>query len=109
VVRPVAHRLSVEDQRGARIRSFVRSADPSSLGTNGKPTVVLASYTNFINGKHAIVFSENMDAGNAARSDEAAKALVERLSGLIQQILASTHAVGGCSRCARADPPRIGA
>lgn len=47
--------------------------DPASLGTEEKPTVLLASYTNFSTGKHATVATGTMDPVAAAKSDEASK------------------------------------
>ena len=53
--------------------AFARSADPRSLGTKEKPTILLASYTNFITGKHATFVTGTMDPVAVARSDEASK------------------------------------
>ncbi len=53
--------------------AFARSVDPSSLGTNEKPTILLASYTNFTTGKHATFVTGTMDPIAAAKSDEASK------------------------------------
>ena len=53
--------------------AFAKSVDPSSLGTNEKPTILLASYTNFTTGKHATFVTGTMDPIAAARSDEASK------------------------------------
>lgn len=53
--------------------AFARSVDPSSLGTNEKPTILLASYTDFTTGKHATFVTGTMDPIAAARSDEASK------------------------------------
>jgi hypothetical protein len=53
--------------------AFAKSINPSSLGTNEKPTVLLASYTNFTTGKHATFVTGTMDPVAAARSDEASK------------------------------------
>ncbi len=47
--------------------AFARSVDPRSLGTKGKPTILLASYTNFITGKHATFVTGTMDTGSEAR------------------------------------------
>lgn len=53
--------------------AFARSVDPDSLGTNEKPTILLASYTNFTTGKHATFVTGTMDPIAAAKSDEASK------------------------------------
>ena len=53
--------------------AFAKSVNPSSLGTNEKPTVLLASYTNFTTGKHATFVTGTMDPVAAARSDEASR------------------------------------
>jgi len=53
--------------------AFARSVDPRSLGSDEKPTILLASYTNFITGKHATFVTGTMDPVAAASSDEASK------------------------------------
>ena len=53
--------------------AFAAEDDPRSLGTDEKPTVLLASYTNFITGKHATFVTGTMDPVAAAKSDEASK------------------------------------
>jgi hypothetical protein len=53
--------------------AFARSVDPSSLGTNEKPTILLASYTNFTTGKQATFVTGTMDPIAAAKSDAASK------------------------------------
>lgn len=53
--------------------AFARSVDPQTLGSNEKPTILLASYTNFITGKHATFVTGTMDPVAAASSDEATK------------------------------------
>ena len=53
--------------------AFAKEVDPRSLGTDEQPTVLLASYTNFITGKHATFVTGTMDPVAAAKSDEASK------------------------------------
>jgi hypothetical protein len=53
--------------------AFAKSVDPSSLGTNEKPTILLASYTNFTTGKQATFVTGTMDPIAAASSDEGSK------------------------------------
>ena len=53
--------------------AFARSVDPRSLGTDEKPIIVLASYTNFITGKHETFVTGTMDPVAAAKSDEVSK------------------------------------
>ena len=55
------------------LEAFAKSVDPHALGTDEKPTVLLASYTNFVTGKHATFVTGTMDPVAAARSDEASK------------------------------------
>jgi len=53
--------------------AFAAEVDPASLGTDEKPTVLLASYTNLSTGKHATMVTGTMDPVAAAKSDEASK------------------------------------
>lgn len=53
--------------------AFAKSVDPSSLGTNENPIILLAAYTNFTTGKHATFVTGTMDPIAAAKSDEASK------------------------------------
>lgn len=58
---------------GQAFAEFARQDDPRSLGTDEKPTVLLASYTNFITGQHATFVTGTMDPVAAAKSDGASK------------------------------------
>ena len=53
--------------------AFARQVDPRSLGTDEHPTILLASYTNFVTGQHATFVTGTMDPVAAAKSDNASK------------------------------------